>query len=138
MANKEHNTLSTRVEALLDETKRLNEKFERQISFLEILPQIFKQNSLFTKDYEQGLERPHETWANMEKDSPCYDKNENHKYPHIYHSFNPQLNNITDMINYIIKNCCCKQHTSLQLREGEKNKEKIEKIETSLFTHYKK
>ena len=130
--SEENNTLTTRVKALLDETKKLNERFERQISFLETLPQIFKQNSLFTKDYEQGLERPHETWVNMEKDFPCYNKNEN-KYPHIYHSFNPQLNNITDMINYLIKNCC-KQHFSLQ--EGGKNKEKIE--EKTLFSNYKK
>jgi hypothetical protein len=133
--SEENNTLTTRVKALLDETKKLNERFERQISFLETLPQIYKQNNMFTKDYEQGLERPHETWVNIEKDFPCYNKNENHKYPHIYHSFNPQLNNITDMINYIIKNCCCKQNHSPQLKEGGKNKEKIE---ASLFTNYKK
>jgi hypothetical protein len=82
--SEEHNSLTTRFKALLDETKKLNEKFERQISYLETLPQIFKQNSLFTKDYEQGLERPHETWANMEKDFPCYNKYEKHEYPHIY------------------------------------------------------
>ena len=133
--SEENNTLTTRVKALLDETKKLNERFEKQISFLETLPQIFKQNSLFTKDYEQGLERPHETWVNMEKDFPCYNKNENHKYPHIYHSFNPQLNNITDMNNYLIKNCC-NQHLSLQ--KGGKNKEKIEEIEKTLFSNYKK
>ena len=86
--SEENNTLTTRVKALLDETKKLNERFERQISFLETLPQIYKQNNLFTKDYEQGLERPHETWVNMEKDFPCYNKNENYKYLHMYHSFN--------------------------------------------------
>ena len=133
--SEENNTLTTKVKALLDETKKLNERFERQISFLETLPQIYKQNNLFTKDYEQGLERPHETWVNMEKDFPCYNKNENQKYPHIYHSFNPQLNNITDMINYLIKNCC-KQHLSLQ--EGGKNKEKIEIEEKTLFANYKR
>jgi hypothetical protein len=37
----EHNTLTNRVEALLEETKRLNEKFEKQISYLETLPQNF-------------------------------------------------------------------------------------------------
>ena len=38
--SEENNTLTTRVKALLDETKKLNERFERQISFLETLPQI--------------------------------------------------------------------------------------------------
>jgi len=48
-------TITTRVQILLDETKELNKKFERQISYLETLPQIFKQSNLFLDEFKQKI-----------------------------------------------------------------------------------
>ena len=45
---------------------------------------------------------------------------ETHRYPHIFHTENPQLNNIACMLAYIIKNCCYKKfHLRMdEIQEG--------------------
>lgn len=100
---------SSAFDRIAKQIESLEVKLKETKNFLETLPQEFRQNGYFSKEYEQGTNTPHKNpsfkdlgeFECQEFDGP---------WPHLFHTFNPQLNNISDMLYYIIKNCCCKKH----------------------------
>jgi len=62
--------------------------------------------------FEDEKYRPHETGNFHEENFACYEEDETHRYPRLFHTENPQLNNIACMLAHIIKNCCFKNFTN--------------------------
>jgi hypothetical protein len=78
--------------------------------------------------FEEGKYKPYETWNFHEENFTCYEEDESHKYPHLFHTTNPQLNNIACMLAYIIKNCCYQKFHQRMDEIEEEQKRDIEKI----------
>ena len=83
--------------------------------------------SIETLQFDDEKYRPHETWNFHGKKFACYEEDETHRYPYIFHSENPQLNNIACMLAYIIKNSCYQKfHPRMdEIEEQKRSKEKI-------------
>jgi hypothetical protein len=77
---------------------------------------------------EESKNRTHETWNFHEENFACYEKDELHRYPHIFHTTNPQLNNIACMLTYIIKNCCYQNFHQRMDEFQEEQKRNVENI----------
>jgi hypothetical protein len=73
----------------------------------KVLDNLEKQTSyLKSLQFDEGKYKPRETWNFHEENFVCYEEDDSHKYPHLCHTTNPQLNNIACMLAYIIKDCC--------------------------------
>lgn len=85
-------------------THQIDEKFKELFNRIEDLEARIKTYSYKVDGH------PEPTFK--DKNFGCYEQNafkENQQwFPHLYHTDNAQLNNITDMIAYGLKNCCCK------------------------------
>jgi hypothetical protein len=76
-------------ESITSVLQKVVDNLEKQTLYLENLQS------------EESKYNPHETWNFHEEKFACYEKD---KYPHIFHTTNPQLNNMACMLTYIIKN----------------------------------
>lgn len=127
-------SLTSKLQKVLDNFSDLQDRIEKQTSYLEALQS------------EEERYKPYETWKfHNGINFDCYEENETHKFPHLFHTTNPQLNNISCMIAYMIK---LLEDKNLQFSQGgeEKGKElEIENIprllenleETSVSTQLK-
>jgi hypothetical protein len=95
-------SITNKIQEVLDDFSNLKYRIEKQTSYLETLQ--FEEEK-----YRPRENRPHETWNFNEENFACYEEDETHRYPHLFHTENPQLNNIACMLAYIIKNCCYKK-----------------------------
>nr|QIZ03273.1 hypothetical protein [Blueberry red ringspot virus] len=106
--------LTEKIENMILKYEEL-EKVVKQVSqeIHEIKEQVEVKNDI--KDFNEskyynntirGNAKPTKEMIIDNKLEPCYQTDS--PFPHLYHTFDPQLNNITDMLMYIIKNCCCK------------------------------
>lgn len=83
------------------------------LKLLDLERKVDKLSLKISKIYEE-ITFPHNDPTNKQETFECF---EDHKYPenngnfpHLFHTSNAQLNNISDMIAYFIKNCCCKNN----------------------------
>ena len=67
--------------------------------FLKSIQNNFSQNLYFTISFIEGLQKPEKTYISHEISKKCYHRNDS---PHLYHTFNPQLNSIVDMLEEIL------------------------------------
>jgi hypothetical protein len=77
-------------ESITSVLQKVLDNLEKQTLYLENLQS------------EESKNKTHETWNFHEENFACYEKNELH--PHIFHTANPQLNNIACMLTYVLKN----------------------------------
>jgi hypothetical protein len=77
-------------ESITSVLQKVLDNLEKQTLYLENLQS------------EESKNKTHETWNFHEENFACYEKNE--LYPHIFHTANPQLNNIACMLTYVLKN----------------------------------
>lgn len=105
-------SLTHKITELIELSKIMKSQIEVQEKFLQTLEEKFGRNPYYSKEYEQGLSVPHSYFSFHKGDQhKCYNQdNSDAIYPHLYHSFNPQLNNISDMIRYLLDHCCCKEN----------------------------
>ena len=85
-------SITNNIRKVLDDFSDLKYRIEKQTSYIE------------TSQSEEEKYRPHETWNFNEENFACYEEDETHRYPHLFHTENPQLNNIACMLAYIIMN----------------------------------
>ncbi|UJT32101.1 hypothetical protein [Soymovirus malvae] len=76
---------------------------------------------------------PHDFFTFKENEEKCYEDTftaGGQRFQHLFHTNNHQLNNISDMLAYIIKNCCCKggEKSDPIKNELEQAKNKIHEI----------
>ena len=67
--------------------------------FLKSIQNDFSQNLYFTISFIEGLQKPEKTYFSHGISKKCYHGNDS---PHLYHTFNPQLNSIVDMLEEIL------------------------------------
>ncbi|CAC16943.1 unnamed protein product [Soybean chlorotic mottle virus] len=104
---------SSAFDRITKQIESLEIRLKETKNFLETLPEEFKSNPYFDKENELGRYPPHnQPNTKVLDDIECIEQGG--PWPHAYHTFNPQLNNISDMLSYIIKNCCCKKHKEHQ------------------------
>jgi hypothetical protein len=96
--------------------QKIIDRLEKQTSYLENL------------QFEESKYKSHETWNFHEENFICYEEDETHKYPHLFHTTNPQLNNIACMLAYIIKNCCYQNFHQKMDEFQEEQKRNLENI----------
>jgi hypothetical protein len=109
-------SISNVLQKVLDSFSDLRYRVDKQTSYLENLQS------------EESKYKPHETWNSHEENFVCYEEDESHKYPHLFHTANPQLNNIACMLAYIIKNCCYQNFHQRMDEFQEEQKRNIENI----------
>jgi len=90
-------SITNNIRKVLDDFSDLKYRIEKQTSYIETLQS------------KEEKYKPHETWNFNEENFACYEEDETHRYPHLFHTENPQLKNIACMLAYIIKNCCYKK-----------------------------
>ena len=103
-------------ESITSVLQKVLDNLEKQTLYLENL------------QFEESKYKPHETWNFHEENFACYEKDELHRYPHIFHTTNPQLNNIACMLTYIIKNCCYQNFHQKMDEFQEEQKRNVENI----------
>ena len=103
-------------ESITSVLQKVLDNLEKQTLYLENLQS------------EESKYKPHETWNFHEENFACYEKDELHRYPHIFHTTNPQLNNIACMLTYIIKNCCYQNFHQRMDEFQEEQKRNVENI----------
>jgi len=90
-------SITNNIRKVLDDFSDLKYRIEKQTSYIEILQS------------KEEKYKPHETWNFNEENFACYEEDETHRYPRLFHTEDPQLNNIACMLAYIIKNCYYKK-----------------------------
>ena len=103
-------------ESITSVLQKVLDNLEKQTLYLENL------------QFEESKYKPHETWNFHEENFAYYEKDELHRYPHIFHTTNPQLNNIACMLTYIIKNCCYQNFHQKMDEFQEEQKRNVENI----------
>nr|QCH00490.1 virion-associated protein [Soybean chlorotic mottle virus] len=103
---------SSAFDRIAKQIESLEVKLKETKNFLETLPQEFKQNGYFSKEYEQGTNTPHK--QSEFKDLENLSVRSSMAHAHLYHTFNLKLNNMSDMCTNNIKNCCCVKHRKHQ------------------------
>ena len=103
-------------ESITSVLQKVLDNLEKQTLYLENL------------QFEESKYKPHETWNFHEENFACYEKDELYRYPHIFHTTNPQLNNIACMLTYIIKNCCYQNFHQKMDEFQEEQKRNVENI----------
>lgn len=68
-------SVTLRLQKILDNFSDLQSRVEKQTSYLE---RQFKED------------KPHDTWSFSNEGFTCYEEDESHKYPHLFHTKNPQ------------------------------------------------
>ena len=101
-------SITNKTQKVLDDFSDLKYRIEKQTSYIKTL------------QFEEKKYIPHETWNFCEENFVCDKEDETHRYPHLFHTENQQLNNIACMLAYIIKNCCYKKfHQRMdEIQEG--------------------
>src|ERR1043165_1743128 len=109
-------TVSEAVVKLQEAIDGLQETVEKSISqsvstndteFLKSISREYVQNKFFTLSYLQGLAKPESGYISKRLGEVCFHKTEGEGFPHLRHTFNPQLNVIVDMLEELLECSCC-------------------------------
>lgn len=121
-------SLTDAVHKLLDRIDKMEKKIEiiskTSNEYLIKLPEEYKENSAYSEEFWQGKYKPHKEYKNCREMKKC---NENGTWPHLFHTLDPQLNNISDMIVELLECCCHKKEQNIH-NELEETKNKLNNI----------
>jgi hypothetical protein len=67
--------------------QKVLDNLEKQMLYLETL------------QTNKGKYNSHETWNFHEENFACYEEDDSHKYPHLFHTENPQLSLYVSLYN---------------------------------------
>lgn len=126
---KDPGTINQRLSSLTATIQVLQDKIDSletvNQKYLHILSERYASNSAFSKTFIQGSSLPHEKWSTT---STLYDCPQGKNFPHLYHTFDPQLNNMTDMIHQILGQTADKGKFSNLLTDFEQIKQTLDRL----------
>lgn len=115
--------LTDKVDKLINMVDEIRQQVNQQKEFLANLSPHFLRNIHYSANSEYGLEQPK---TSFEIDNQHFECPKKEPYPHLYHTFNPQLNNITDMLGVLLE----KEKQDLELISiRDKLKQKLAELE---------